>query len=222
MPKLNRFYVYVFFRPWNGIPCYVGKGSGRRATRPSRRLNPHLERIIEKAAGASLPVVIVRAGITEAEAFETEIALIKAIGRGHRGPLANLTDGGEGTSGWIAPPDFCAKVSVRLKGHKFNLGRKQSSEEIEKRRKAITGRKRSPESKERMRIAQLGNKKGIGHTVSPEAKAATSVRFKGVPLTLEHCEKLRQAKLGKPGNHRIPHTKETKAKISASKRKAKA
>jgi hypothetical protein len=24
------FYVYVYFRPWDGSPCYVGKGKGKR------------------------------------------------------------------------------------------------------------------------------------------------------------------------------------------------
>jgi hypothetical protein len=48
-----------------------------------------------------VPYVKVREHITEAEAFETEIALIKAIGRFPFGPLVNMTDGGEGSSGHV-------------------------------------------------------------------------------------------------------------------------
>lgn len=100
----NDFYVYVWFRPWNGTPCYVGKGREARykVIHHVHQRNPHLSRIIAKANGA-LPIVIVRSGLTEAEAFETEKALIAAIGRKNlgKGPLANLTDGGEGNAGAI-------------------------------------------------------------------------------------------------------------------------
>lgn len=46
-----------------------------------------------------LPVVKVREGLTESDAFQTEIAFISAIGRGKNGPLVNLTDGGDGPTG---------------------------------------------------------------------------------------------------------------------------
>jgi NUMOD3 motif len=94
------FYVYVLFRPWDGSPCYVGKGKGHRWSDHERRgtNNKHLANIIAKAGG-ELPKVKVRQNLTEEEAFQTERAFIAALGRGRRGYLVNLTDGGEGWAG---------------------------------------------------------------------------------------------------------------------------
>src|SRR5579859_4183589 len=96
------FYVYVIFRP-NGIPCYVGKGHGKRdqlhEVKGSHNL--HLRAIFE-LAGGKLPRVRLREGLTDKEALALEIVFIRAIGREiHGGPLVNQTDGGEGGSGAI-------------------------------------------------------------------------------------------------------------------------
>jgi hypothetical protein len=32
-----RWYVYVYFTPWDGQPCYVGKGKGGRWVDPAFR-----------------------------------------------------------------------------------------------------------------------------------------------------------------------------------------
>jgi hypothetical protein len=93
------FYVYIYFR-LNGIPCYIGKGSGLRWRRHNWNSgNPHLKAIAKQARG-KLPVIIIRDGLTADEAFAIEVAFIAAIGRADlgTGPLVNLTDGGDGTS----------------------------------------------------------------------------------------------------------------------------
>ncbi len=73
----NRFYVYIYFK-LNGTPCYVGKGMGNRfKVHLTRTHNPRLASEITKAGGL-LPVVIVRAGLTDEEAQETERAFIRA------------------------------------------------------------------------------------------------------------------------------------------------
>src|SRR5271166_1977590 len=81
------FYTYLWLRE-DGTPYYVGKGKGRRAfvsqghtvKRPKQR-----ERIVVYPAES------------EADAFETEIALIWYYGRKDLGMgcLRNLTDGGD-------------------------------------------------------------------------------------------------------------------------------
>lgn len=100
------FYVYALFRP-TGIVCYIGKGSGNRINRHERfarrdsHRNPHLLNII-KQAGGTVPKIVIKDGLTEAEAFGLEIIFIRAIGREIvGGPLVNMTDGGEGPSGLI-------------------------------------------------------------------------------------------------------------------------
>lgn len=95
------YYVYLVFRS-DGVPCYVGKGKGGRMndSAQGKTGNKHLESLARKSGGM-LPVVVLRDGLTEAEAFEFEVLLIRIIGRRDRkkGPLLNRTDGGEGFSG---------------------------------------------------------------------------------------------------------------------------
>lgn len=99
------FYVYVLFRPWNGLPCYVGKGKGKRMQAHfwagTKHENMRLRRVFAKAArlGLEVPGAIVRENLTEKDAFETESALIGALGRGSKGLLCNLSDGGDGSTG---------------------------------------------------------------------------------------------------------------------------
>src|ERR1700726_2403659 len=90
------FYIYALFRP-NGIPCYVGKGKGRRfRAHFHRTCNPHLRSIIAQAGG-ELPAIIIGGELTESGAFELEKIFIPAIGRkANGGPLVNMSDGGIG------------------------------------------------------------------------------------------------------------------------------
>lgn len=132
------FYVYAIFRQ-NGEPCYVGKGRGGRWKDHVRRsCNRHLASIYAKACG-DLPIVKVREGLTDAEAMETEVALIAAIGRGNIGPLVNQTDGGDGASGAIRSDETRAKMSVALSRHK------KTAEHIENIAAPQRGRALSPE-----------------------------------------------------------------------------
>ena len=99
------YFVYILF-DWLGIPRYVGKGHGNRDeshecyTDP---YNPGKNEFIEQTwiMLNELPKSRIRENLSEVEAFETEKAFITAIGRADlgKGPLVNLTDGGEGFSG---------------------------------------------------------------------------------------------------------------------------
>jgi hypothetical protein len=141
------FYVYVIFRR-SGGPCYVGKGRGGRWQQHARGYhNQHLERIYIKEGGG-LPVVKVREGLTNAEACETEIVLIRTICRGKSGPLVNMTDGGEGQLGNSPSEETRSKRRAKMLGHK------PSPEVIEAIRRAWETA--SPERIEHMRQAQLG------------------------------------------------------------------
>ena len=114
---MSEFYVYCLFR-LDGRPCYIGKGQGRRAKYhfyPSQQRNPHLAAII-KSAGGHLPYTLLHEGLEEKTALDYEMAFISAIGRkAHGGPLANMTDGGEGMSGLDTTQETRAKRSKAMK-----------------------------------------------------------------------------------------------------------
>src|ERR1035437_8032610 len=133
---MQAFYVYIYFRPDTGTPCYVGKGRGKRWLKS--RSNAHLCNLIAKFGTA--PCVKIRSGLSEAEAFATEIALIKAIGRGQHGPLFNLTDGGDGASGAKRTDETRAKMSAALKGKQNALGRIATAETRAKISAALRGK----------------------------------------------------------------------------------
>lgn len=149
---MGAFYVYVIFRP-NGVPCYVGKGTRGRWLEHERmgakHYNKHLGRII-KNAGGELPKVKLREGLTEADALATEIALIAAIGRGKHGPLVNLTDGGDGQTGWVPSDETRAKIGAA------NSGLKRSDELRARLSAAHKGKIKSPEHRAKIGAAQVG------------------------------------------------------------------
>lgn len=119
MTQNRNFYVYVLFRPWDGSPCYVGKGKGNRWRNFSfgARTNRWLRNIIAKAErlGMDIPSVKVRENLIETEAFATERAFIAAIGRGKYGPLVNLTDGGDGPAGFKHKPETVVRHTKFLR-----------------------------------------------------------------------------------------------------------
>jgi hypothetical protein len=115
----NIYYVYILFKTYKkGIykyddlffdhePFYVGKGNGKRMEKSKKDIkwtkNHHKINIIEKIHQEDLTVTSIKykENLTEDEAFFLEKELVRKIGRRDKGlgPLANLTDGGEGGSG---------------------------------------------------------------------------------------------------------------------------
>ena len=96
----RRFYVYLLFDHL-GLPRYVGKGTAHRWLQHERRSdarNVKKNSFIEQTTRVlgEVPKIKIRENLTETEAFALEIAFIKAIGRCPRGPLCNMTDGGDG------------------------------------------------------------------------------------------------------------------------------
>jgi hypothetical protein len=162
---MNEFYVYVLFRPWNGLPFYVGKGKGRRwleHERPNRKHpNRHLVNIIKKAKllGLEIPRIKLRDGLSESDAFAIEVAFIAAIGRGKNGPLVNATDGGEGAAGFTRSATTRAKQSIAMMGNKNSLGAKRSEET----RMKLRSKQNSPETRAKMSAAHRGKKLSAAH-----------------------------------------------------------
>jgi len=124
----RRFYVYAYLRSKDsehgkkGSPYYIGKGSGSRAWSNSRRAFPRPQ--------DSSRIVMLRTNLLENEAFEWESFYIKRYGRidAGSGILRNLTDGGEGSSGYRASMETRKKISQATKGNQRWLGKKHTEE----------------------------------------------------------------------------------------------
>jgi hypothetical protein len=112
------FYTYCHLRKnpdgSPGTPFYVGKGSGRRAYRAKGR-NKHWNHV---AAKHGFVVEILARWQSEKEAFDHEVFLISTF-RAMGFKLVNLTDGGDGVSGF--------PVSAERKLHLSRLAAKQWS-----------------------------------------------------------------------------------------------
>ena len=188
MDERRDYYQYALYRD-DGRIFYIGKGKGNRLSdheyQARRGKKGHLYNIIRgiHARGAQIIKRKILENLTEAEAHAAEIAMIASFGRYPNGPLANATDGGEGTSGrkYKHLPETRAKISATRIGMLLSVspetrakisightGRKHSSETRAKISATLTGRKLSPETRVNMSIGKTGKK------LSPEARAKIS------------------------------------------------
>lgn len=119
--------MYVHRKESDGIPFYVGKGSGNRAYVSSGR-NIYWHRVKEKHG---LIVDIVFDGLTEAEAFDCEINTLLEFNY-HGYVLTNLTSGGEGSSGLCFTDQQRLNIAEGLKGRTpWNKGVTQPAKELQ-------------------------------------------------------------------------------------------
>ena len=115
------FYVYIYYT--NSIPFYVGKGCNGRVYQHlyGKGRNKHLVnkiRKIQKETGKDPEIRFFMTNISESLAFDLERYLIRFFGRKDKGlgPLLNLTDGGDGVSGYICTEDDRRGRSERARG----------------------------------------------------------------------------------------------------------
>lgn len=90
----NKYYIYLHIKLDSGEPFYVGKGNGNRAYCKYRRSNLW-KNIVNKH---NYDIIFLEEELTNSKALEREIYWINRIGRRDLdlGPLANLTNGGDG------------------------------------------------------------------------------------------------------------------------------
>jgi hypothetical protein len=168
------YYVYAYLRE-NGTPYYIGKGNAlkyRAYENHGRRFPvPPRDRI-----------KILLENLTEEQAFSNEIDFIAWYGRkdNNTGILRNLTDGGEGASGYKHTEESKKIIKEKRKHQVFtDETRKKLSESIKRgyedgsRPKGMLGKHHTEEHKEYMR------KLYTGRPISEEQKIKLSAAKKG-------------------------------------------
>ena len=216
------FYVYVYLDPtkpgdynygkyhFDYNPFYVGKGSNGRFKDHLKDVcqennkNEHFINTIKKIKRVcnTIPIIVkYQEMLLEQDSFDLEIKMIATIGRYDlkRGPLCNLTDGGEGSSGYKHTEETKRKISESEKGKIFSVkvrrkisitkksqNIKMSDETKEKIRKARTGMKLTEVAKEKVRQANIGKK-----ATSEARRNMSKAQIKRFALTRqEHIKKL--------------------------------
>ena len=171
----NRFCTYAYLDPrkegefiygnyeFGYEPIYIGKGLYKRPKSHIYRIDKVNTRFYSKLKsiiknGYEPIYFVIDYEITEEESFRQEIDLIKTIGRiENGGPLTNMSDGGEGQSG------FRLSDESKLKMSKSRIGKKYSP--------------MSDIGKQNISLSKKGipsSKKGIPANISDEGRKSIS------------------------------------------------
>ena len=166
---MNKYYVYEYLRE-DGTPYYVGKGTGFRAycKRPYKPKD-------------NSRIKIVKEGLSESEAFDLEMSLIKKYGRQDLGTgmLKNKTAGGEGGS---KSNDTIKKLSSANKGKiPWNKGLTKTDQRVLK----------NAESRSKVRYSEE-TKQAFRKPKSEEAKKNMSLGQLGKKYPKKECEHCRK------------------------------
>jgi len=178
---VNKFYVYMYL-DLDNIPFYIGKGKDYRYYVSEHlqkcRSNPFLKNKIRKIGVDNIKIHFFHENITEEEAFFWEKYWIKCIGRRDlkEGTLCNLTDGGEGTSGYTHSDKTKEKMSKVLNG--LLIGKNHP----------MYGKSLSNATKQKISV----NLKG--RTLSTKTKQKISKTMEGRKLSDEHKRAISVAK----------------------------
>ena len=174
---MKTHYTYAHSKP-DGTIFYIGKGIGRRAY--SKNRNDYWKRIVAKYG---YEVQILAYWDTEEEALDHEVLLISCM-KDMKIELCNLTDGGEGATGYKHTNEH----KTKLKGNSYGASTWGMT---------FKGKKHSEESKAKMSYVRIGNKNKAGTTLSEESKAKISAsnlgkpKFKKRVLTAEQVLEIR-------------------------------
>lgn len=180
--KEKDYYVYTHSTEERGI-FYVGKGTKDRIKSIYRKHNNHHTNIVNKYGAEN---IIVRSMLCRSEqrALELEVRLITALRNGGVN-LANLTNGGEGGSGYNHTEEAKLKIAVAMKG------KLKSDETKIKMIESRKGRDISDECRKKMAASRKG------YTHSDETKAKQSESAKGKRHSDETKAKLSAINIGK-------------------------
>lgn len=204
---MTGFYTYVHTRADDGKAFYVGKGRGGRAT-STRSRNPRWHSTAKKHG---VHVDIVARWASESDAFEHEKLLIACFrDMGH--PLCNLTDGGDGISGYQhtekTRAEFFGKplsAESKAKIGNANRGRVRSADVRARISETLSGRPRDPETKAKISAANKGKVRTaevraeiVKALTGRTASAATKAKMSASRSTPERRAQHSAAMAGRP------------------------
>lgn len=194
-------YVYVYIDPKDNIPFYVGKGRGARDQRHCENWNLEnprtffyrkLAKLFREGRQPIIHRLVDR--IADSEAKTAEIFFIHAMGRRNDptnpGPLCNLTNGGDGTVGYIPTPEAGAKNAEAQRNQSSETRRKRA--EAAKRTRNHLGHAHSEAVREKIRAARARQ------VITAEHRQAMSVALTGRKMSVEARAKMSAARTGKP------------------------
>jgi len=158
------FYIYQHRKADTNEIFYVGKGKGTRLNQSKGR-NQYWHRVVAKHGFVA---EYIAQNLDEELAFLAEMEAIDVYRR--RGiKLVNVTDGGEGASGY----KHTAKHKANLKGNKNG----ETSWGM-----TFKNKKHTKESRQKMSYSRIGNKNKSGTTLSEESKQKMSQAKSGKPV----------------------------------------
>lgn len=182
------FYTYCYLDK-NGKPYYIGKGRGDRINRPHQGCLVNLPPLERR--------IYLKRGLTEEEAFKHEVYMIAILGRKDLGLgcLVNLTNGGEGTSGWEMPQKVKDKIGAANRGRERmdirgenNPMKKPEIAEIVAQSKR--GKPRDNDTKQKIKEALIGKQQSL------ETREKRGKSLRGKRKSKDHADKIRAAKTG--------------------------
>jgi len=141
---MNEYYIYFHINKTTGKVFYIGKGKDGRAWSKFGR-SEYWQRIVNKY---DYEVQIIYSNLSEQRALDFEKLYISIFGRKN---LCNMTDGGEGTSGFRFSEASKEKMSMMKKGKAtWNKGKKHSEEHKRKMIEKLKGIVMSDEWKKKL------------------------------------------------------------------------
>jgi hypothetical protein len=177
------FLVYTHARPDTKEIFYVGKGTCKRIRSKANR-NNYWHNIVNKSKGFDSKILA--GNLTEEEALNFEVLIISKMKQAGFN-LCNLTNGGDGVSGYKRTVESRLAQSKRQKGKPSkNKGIPLTEEHKQKLRVAKLGKKQSPEHIAKAVAARKGRKYSEEHRKAI-SKALTG---KKIPreIVLKNCK----------------------------------
>ena len=237
---MNNFYIYMFLDPrkpgsysfgeytFDYEPFYVGKGKHKKCGPTSSREYDHIRecnnpnnkwhkhnkiRKIIKETGNNPIISRIQENLSEQNALNLEIKLIKEIGRCDlkTGPLVNLTDGGEGKLNHAYTEEYKIKYCYGEKNPNYQNGDKLRGCKGPMYGKKSPFKYHTEKNKKLFRELQLGKKNsfyGKHHTEETKNNISSSLKGKNNPFygkihSNETKQKISKANKGKKAYNAI-------------------